>query len=48
MDAFSYSNIFETKGIEYIAIIAFFMVLIPFWIILNKREVIKQKIQKIY
>lgn len=47
MDAFSYSNIFETKGIEYIAIIAFFMVLIPFWIILNKREVIKQKIQKV-
>jgi glycine cleavage system H protein len=46
MEGFSYSDIFETKGIEYIAIIAFFMVLIPFWFILNKHGVIQQKIRK--
>lgn len=37
MDGFSYHNIFETKGMEYLAIIAFFLLLIPFWIILNRR-----------
>ncbi len=46
MDNFSYYNIFETKGIEYIAIIIFFIILIPFWIILNKKTVIKQTFQK--
>jgi glycine cleavage system H protein len=45
MDGFSYSNIFETKGIEYIAILAFFAVLIPFWIILNKRAKVKRNAQ---
>jgi len=47
MDNFSYSNIFETKGFEYIAIIAFFIVLVPFWIILNKQGIIKHKIKKV-
>ncbi len=47
MEGFSYSNIFDTKGVEYIAIIAFFLVLIPFWIILNKLAVVKQKINKV-
>ncbi|OFX28218.1 MAG: hypothetical protein A2033_06065 [Bacteroidetes bacterium GWA2_31_9] len=47
MEGFSYSNIFETKGIEYIAIIAFFMILVPFWILLNKKGAIKQKIQNV-
>ena len=36
MDMFSYNNIFETKGIEYLVVIAFLVILIPFWIILNK------------
>lgn len=45
MDGFSYSNIFETKGIEYLAIIAFFAILIPFWMLLNKQVKVKQ-IQK--
>lgn len=36
MEGFTYTNIFETKGIEYIAIIAFFLVLVPFWLFLNK------------
>jgi|WetSurMetagenome_2_1015567.scaffolds.fasta_scaffold76212_2 glycine cleavage system H protein len=46
MDGFSYHNIFETKGIEYLAIIAFFLMLIPFWIILN-RQVVSRKIKQI-
>jgi glycine cleavage system H protein len=37
MDGFSYSNIFATKGIEYLIIIAFLILLIPFWILFNKR-----------
>lgn len=44
MDGFTYYNIFETKGIEYLAIIAFFAVLIPFYIMLNKR--VKVTLQK--
>jgi len=47
MDGFSYSNIFETKGIEYIAILVFFAILIPFWIILNRQVKSKKKVQKI-
>jgi len=37
MEGFSYSNIFDTKGIEYLAIIAFLLLLIPFALILNKQ-----------
>jgi glycine cleavage system H protein len=39
MDGFSYNNIFETKGIEYLIIIAFLCLIIPFWIIINRRTV---------
>ncbi len=45
MDGFTYTNIFETKGIEYLVVIAFFAVLIPFWIALNKKVEIKKQIQ---
>jgi len=45
MDGFSYHNIFETKGIEYLAILAFFAILIPFWLLLN-RQVKSKKIKK--
>jgi glycine cleavage system H protein len=45
MDGFTYHNIFETKGIEYLAIIAFFLLLIPFWIILN-RQIVSRKIKQ--
>jgi len=38
MDGFSYHNIFATKGIEYIAIIAFLTLLIPFWMLLNRQS----------
>ena len=46
MDGFTYHDIFQTKGIEYIIIIAFLLLLIPFWIIINKRAVIVQNIRK--
>ena len=47
MDGFSYSNIFETKGIEYLAILAFFAALIPFWIILNRKVKTKKRVQQL-
>lgn len=37
MDGFSYTNIFETKGIEYLTIIAFFAILVPFWFLINRK-----------
>ncbi len=46
MDGFSYSNIFETKGIEYIAVLVFFAILVPFWIILNRKVKASRQIQK--
>lgn len=46
MDGFSYHDIFATKGIEYLIIIAFLVLLIPFWVVLNKQVTISRKIQK--
>jgi len=46
MEEFSYVNIFETKGIEYLAIIAFLILLIPFWILLNRQIKINKRIRK--
>lgn len=46
MDGFTYTNIFETKGIEYIVIITFFLLLIPFWLFLNKRRSIARLVRK--
>jgi glycine cleavage system H protein len=46
MDGFTYTNIFETKGIEYLAIIAFLVLLIPFWLLLNKKAKLSNKIRK--
>jgi glycine cleavage system H protein len=42
MEQFVYSDIFDTKGIEYIIVIFFLMLVIPFWIILNRS--LKQKV----
>lgn len=36
MDAFSYTDIFDTKGIEYLVVIGFLLILVPIWIWLNK------------
>ncbi len=44
MDGFSYQNIFDTKGIEYLVIIAFLLLLIPFWLVLNKQSKIKEQV----
>jgi len=38
MDAYSYVNIFSTKGIEYLIVISFFIVVIPFWRMLKETE----------
>jgi glycine cleavage system H protein len=46
MDGFTYHNIFDTKGIEYLIIIAFFAILIPFWRALNKKVDIKSELTK--
>ncbi len=46
MDGFSYHNIFETKGIEYLIIIAFLLLIIPFWIIINKEIPVGARIRK--
>ncbi len=37
MDGFSYHDIFATKSIEYLIIVVFFLLLIPFWIFLNRK-----------
>ncbi len=46
MDGFTYNNIFETKGIEYLAIVVFFALLIPFWIVLNRQVKVTKQLQK--
>lgn len=47
MEGFTYNNIFETKGIEYLVIIGFFAILIPFWLLLNKKMKLSEQISKI-
>ena len=45
MEGFSYHNIFDTKGIEYIIILAFLFVLVPFWLFISRES---KAIQKFY
>jgi glycine cleavage system H protein len=45
MDEFSYHNIFETKGIEYLIIIGFLLMIIPFWIFINREVSVKSHIK---
>jgi glycine cleavage system H protein len=45
MEGFSYNNIFETKGIEYLIIIGFLLLIIPFWIFLNRQADLKIKLK---
>ncbi|MCB0804165.1 MAG: hypothetical protein KDC05_00115 [Bacteroidales bacterium] len=45
MEGFTYHNIFETKGIEYIVIIGFLILIIPFWFIINKKNPVVKRIQ---
>lgn len=44
MDGFTYINIFDTKGIEYLVIIGFLLLLIPFWRSLNKPLTVRAKV----
>ncbi|MEA3461183.1 MAG: hypothetical protein U9R49_04825 [Bacteroidota bacterium] len=44
MEQFVYSDIFDTKGIEYIIVIFFFMLLIPFWYLLNRPVKLKEAV----
>ena len=48
MDEYIYTNIFDTKGVEYLIIIGFLLLVIPFWIILNQPLVIKAKVKKAF
>jgi glycine cleavage system H protein len=48
MDGFSYNNIFDTKGMEYLIIITFLVLIIPFWIIINRQTKISTQIQKAF
>jgi glycine cleavage system H protein len=43
MDEFTFVNLFETKGIEYIIIIAFLLMIIPFWVMLTRPVKVKLK-----
>lgn len=42
MEEYTYINIFDTKGIEYLVIIGFLLLLIPFWRALN--EPLKERV----
>ena len=48
MDGFSYSDIFATKGVEYLIVITFLILLIPFWLVLNKQAKIGKQIRKAF
>jgi glycine cleavage system H protein len=48
MDGFTYNNIFDTKGLEYIIIITFLLLIIPFWIIMNRKARIAGKIERAF
>jgi glycine cleavage system H protein len=46
MDGFSYTNIFETKGIEYLIIIAFLLLIIPFWLAINRKPALVKQLRR--
>lgn len=46
MEGFSYSNIFDTKGIEYIIVIFFLLILIPFWVFVNQKIPVQKQIRQ--
>lgn len=46
MNEFVYTDIFDTKGIEYIIVIVFLLLIIPFWIMLNRPLNLKAKVSK--
>ena len=46
MDGFSYTNIFDTKGIEYLIVIAFLILIIPVWMIINRPLAVRSRIRE--
>lgn len=46
MEGFSYTDIFETKGIEYLIIIGFLFLIIPFWYFLTRPKTSEALIRK--
>ena len=47
MNGFNYNDIFQTKGIEYLVIIAFLLSLILFWRIINRKVPVMKQVQKV-
>jgi glycine cleavage system H protein len=47
MEGYSYINIFDTKGIEYLVIIAFLLLLIPFSIFIEKKISFKSEVRRV-
>jgi len=45
MDSFSYVNMFATKGSEYLLTIFWFLLLIPFWIIMSRQVKVSRSIE---
>lgn len=43
MNDFSYVDIFASKGIEYLIVIAFFILIVPFWKMINPKKNLKIK-----
>lgn len=48
MEDFTRVDIFDTKGIEYLFVIGYLLILIIFWKISNKQVKIKSQIQKVF
>lgn len=48
MDGFTYTDIFDTKGVEYLIIIGFLVLIIPFWILLNKPLQLKNTFRRAF
>jgi len=45
MEGFTYHNIFDTKGIEYIIILTFLLLVVPFWMFVMSGGKVKQQIK---
>lgn len=46
MEGFTYVNLFDTKGIEYLIVIAFLLLIIPFWKVLNRPVKVSGRVQQ--
>ncbi len=46
MELIIISKLFETKGLEYLIVIGFLLVLIPFWLLINRPSAVRRKINR--